>query len=433
MIFAFGVVDKQLKDTILEGTNALAASLKEISGLMCVNECGGTSNNDVVNNALTSKPDSRATDGLIIAATENLVTPTIENEDCQQGDGLALSKRKRDDLAAKDMTIHHSDSLEESDLHLDAKKLKQDGIPIDLSAEQTSVPLSNERIDTASKEGCDDLTGWIEQNLCVKCTKDGQLLACSSNSCPLMVHENCLGSPAEYDAKGKFYCPFCAYSRATSEYLEAKKKASLARKELTAFMKTGKEHGHWRSPMKEQSHSRQDGGDKVHENGHSREQESIQANQTSQPVLKVNDHRCRDEHQPEPPVSCDNVAFCGKEANQNAGKNDVSVSDGGKMGEDCLLDRCERDQATANPDRDHDNQSCLNTSSVDQREAEGGIQKEVLQQGSTDRPETPVIAPNIVVEEPFESENDNLEISNYIISFRRTKRQWYVSDRLQSR
>ncbi|KAK8468220.1 hypothetical protein PHAVU_007G255000 [Phaseolus vulgaris] len=79
-----------------------------------------------------------------------------------------------------------------------------------------------------------------KQNLCMKCNQGGQLLACKTTTCPLMVHEDCLGSSVQLDAEGNFFCPFCAYSRTISEYVEAKEKASLARKDLTIFISKGK-------------------------------------------------------------------------------------------------------------------------------------------------------------------------------------------------
>ncbi|TMX04325.1 hypothetical protein EJD97_009839 [Solanum chilense] len=73
-------------------------------------------------------------------------------------------------------------------------------------------------------------------NLCVKCNEAGQLLICSSNTCPLVVHQSCLGSVPSYDNEGNFYCPFCAYSRAISECLEFKNMSLLARKDLASFV-----------------------------------------------------------------------------------------------------------------------------------------------------------------------------------------------------
>ncbi|KAJ6756319.1 RING/FYVE/PHD ZINC FINGER SUPERFAMILY PROTEIN [Salix purpurea] len=83
---------------------------------------------------------------------------------------------------------------------------------------------------------------WTDQNLCVKCGKDGQLLVCGAGSCSLVTHENCLVFSPHFDERGDFYCPFCAYSLAISEYLEAKKKAYSARKELKLFIETRQEY-----------------------------------------------------------------------------------------------------------------------------------------------------------------------------------------------
>nr|XP_043637788.1 uncharacterized protein LOC122608762 [Erigeron canadensis] len=72
--------------------------------------------------------------------------------------------------------------------------------------------------------------------LCMKCNRSGQLLVCGSDACPIRVHESCLGSAAAFDENGIFFCPFCAYSHAISKYLEVKKRASLNRKDLQAFL-----------------------------------------------------------------------------------------------------------------------------------------------------------------------------------------------------
>ncbi|KAL3824997.1 hypothetical protein ACJIZ3_021026 [Penstemon smallii] len=90
-------------------------------------------------------------------------------------------------------------------------------------------------------------------NLCVKCNKGDNLLFCCSNSCPLVIHENCLGFDARFDTKGKFYCPFCAYSRAISKYMKSKKNASLARNDLATFicLGTGKESNEQRNHLEQ--------------------------------------------------------------------------------------------------------------------------------------------------------------------------------------
>ncbi|KAK1437096.1 hypothetical protein QVD17_02881 [Tagetes erecta] len=78
--------------------------------------------------------------------------------------------------------------------------------------------------------------------LCMKCSKGGQLLVCSSDACPFRVHESCLGSAATFDGSGVFFCPFCSYSHAISKYMEVKKKTSLARKDLQVFLSSGVKH-----------------------------------------------------------------------------------------------------------------------------------------------------------------------------------------------
>ncbi|KAK9290208.1 hypothetical protein L1049_008374 [Liquidambar formosana] len=67
-----------------------------------------------------------------------------------------------------------------------------------------------EKIDVTTKKHCflssqsifsqDSLStaDWTEQNLCMKCNKDGHLLVCSASGCPLVVHESCLGSSASF-------------------------------------------------------------------------------------------------------------------------------------------------------------------------------------------------------------------------------------------
>lgn len=78
-----------------------------------------------------------------------------------------------------------------------------------------------------------------ELNLCVKCNKDGKLLVCSSVTCPVVIHDSCLGSVPILDKAGGFYCPFCAYSQAISKYLAVKKKVLHARNDLKSFFGLG--------------------------------------------------------------------------------------------------------------------------------------------------------------------------------------------------
>ncbi|KAL1351308.1 hypothetical protein HN51_015225 [Arachis hypogaea] len=78
-------------------------------------------------------------------------------------------------------------------------------------------------------------TRLTESNVCMKCKEAGKLLVCRTTTCPIMVHESCLTS--QIDAEGNFLCPFCVCYQAFSRCVEAKKKASLARKELASFIR----------------------------------------------------------------------------------------------------------------------------------------------------------------------------------------------------
>ncbi|GMH20135.1 hypothetical protein Nepgr_021976 [Nepenthes gracilis] len=79
-------------------------------------------------------------------------------------------------------------------------------------------------------------TDWTEKNLCMKCNKGGEVLICAASGCPLVIHERCLGFSSSFDYRGDFKCPFCAYSQAISDYVDAKRKASLTRKQLSLFI-----------------------------------------------------------------------------------------------------------------------------------------------------------------------------------------------------
>ncbi|KAK3220904.1 hypothetical protein Dsin_014874 [Dipteronia sinensis] len=421
---------QKLKDTILEGTHPLAASLKESGGLMLVNECGRCRVDVAGHNVPTLRCDGIGTDSQSMAANGNLIPLTGENgngRDNLQNDNLLPSKRDMNDKTTEDTIGHSNEIQEDSDYHATAKKLKLDTICAGQSVEQISVPphgseflervvgvtegedcdfanqsrdevmaesqyleeghddcvdserpeqngdvnngelqhsqmvvdklpqdtsadepvdkvivddtdvtelrsstgrpsiaaqrkdsaneskgemehlreeevssdndeYHNERIDVDMKKShflrsqsslCNDtlaMADWTEQNLCVKCNKDGQLLFCNTSSCLLVVHKYCLGFSAEYDENGNFCCPFCAYSLATSEYLEAKKKASLAKKELAAFIHTGMEHRPRELDVRlhRKDHSEQNEHKEIGDNGQLGDQVKERTNQNGQ-------------------------------------------------------------------------------------------------------------------------------------------------------
>lgn len=78
--------------------------------------------------------------------------------------------------------------------------------------------------------------GGLEKDFCIKCDRGGNVLSCSDRSCPISVHEECLGFPAKFDDAGNFYCPYCSYRRATEEFRLAREKALLEKKAFSHFM-----------------------------------------------------------------------------------------------------------------------------------------------------------------------------------------------------
>ncbi|KAL6880673.1 hypothetical protein ACP4OV_012238 [Aristida adscensionis] len=97
---------------------------------------------------------------------------------------------------------------------------------------------------TMDQDTNDSLEGLSQQDLCIKCGKDGQLLKCSG--CLLAAHDSCFSSSVTFDETGTFYCPICFYTKATEAYQKARKTYCEARKNLAAFLGTTeltKQHG----------------------------------------------------------------------------------------------------------------------------------------------------------------------------------------------
>lgn len=78
--------------------------------------------------------------------------------------------------------------------------------------------------------------GCSEQESCIKCGKDGQLLKCST--CLLAAHDSCFGPSMPFEDSTQFCCPVCFYIKATEAYKKAKNTYCEARMNLTAFLGT---------------------------------------------------------------------------------------------------------------------------------------------------------------------------------------------------
>ncbi|KAH7512460.1 hypothetical protein FEM48_Zijuj12G0093100 [Ziziphus jujuba var. spinosa] len=292
---------------------------------------------------------------------------------------------------------------------------------------------------------------WTGLNLCMKCNEGGQLLACKSSSCPLLLHENCLGSAARFDDKGDFYCPFCAYSRAITEYLESKKKTSLAKKELDAFIRAGSKKQTTefigKLSKKENSCTKVNGEvdflNKTHENKHSGQREENQENQDERHASKVYDVQFQkfivDKQQADPSASCNNVSLECEENRTSLTCGMPHGPTGEEKGEEEVVKEC----TTARGHEEQPNQVVENSGNVvcensdmiveNQEPANERIQQEVLKEHITDTPEKPVPVFVIDNNEDEISEDDESVISNYRIRVLRTGKQYTYPIAPQSR
>ncbi|XP_023904298.1 uncharacterized protein LOC112016036 isoform X2 [Quercus suber] len=172
-----------------------------------------------------------------------LLNKTLENESqCNCGHDFQLKAPCAASLDGSQQKIITNEAEEVMDLCCEAETSNDSdechNYKIDVSKKKLEFLRSQCKYshDSLASAGC------TEHNFCVRCNEGGQLLVCNTRNCPLVVHENCLGFSSRFDGNGNFYCPFCVYSLAISEYLEAKKKASLADTELNKFIHMDLKH-----------------------------------------------------------------------------------------------------------------------------------------------------------------------------------------------
>ncbi|XP_050228836.1 uncharacterized protein LOC126678024 isoform X2 [Mercurialis annua] len=265
-------------------------------------------------------------------------------------------------------------------------------------------------------------SNWTELKLCVKCSKDDQLLICNAISCPFTVHEKCLGCSPEFDKNGNFYCPFCAYAYAISKYHEARGKATLARKELAVFVCGHPKRSHTRKRCSLE-HNREVGTlHKMHETGDLGKRKSDQTNNkvreyvVSGQLMEKIGHKQSEE----PILSCDDVKVkFRKDPGKTHGINHNSPEVNGSKETDleCQpgrgLDR--RDQRCHG---DHPISEDKEVFSSNKSEAERGI-KDVLEQQSTMLVKTPGCYVSFDGGETSANEDVENVMPNFSISLRR--------------
>ncbi|XXG58859.1 hypothetical protein AAC387_Pa04g1055 [Persea americana] len=286
---------EQLKELILEGGHPSAPSLMERSGLAKENRANcldsGRIPADGVGEDETSKRLKAINNTVEIPSLEqNLSTEVLENGNTNFQEG-AHNQISRSKLVDKDRELLLADKVTSNDekahpvklttqplddsgkMPLEAQQngvlktmhLQQDireSICVDEAHEEGSEPsekssrgfgdrntnlnynlddemVANEKRQFISSQNIasrnSQAGNWTEQSCCIKCDEGGQLLICSGSSCPMAVHEDCLGSPASFEGTN-FYCPFCSYTQANAAYRKAKQKIAIARKALSSFM-----------------------------------------------------------------------------------------------------------------------------------------------------------------------------------------------------
>uniref|UniRef100_A0A2P2IWG5 Uncharacterized protein MANES_18G010900 n=1 Tax=Rhizophora mucronata TaxID=61149 RepID=A0A2P2IWG5_RHIMU len=77
---------------------------------------------------------------------------------------------------------------------------------------------------------------WLRNDACLRCNRDGKLIFCSEQGCPLAFHRECMEFEPKFDEKGMFYCPYCWFKLQVSRTLFLREKAMLAKKALLDFM-----------------------------------------------------------------------------------------------------------------------------------------------------------------------------------------------------
>ena len=311
----------------------------------------------------------------------------------------------------------------------------------------------NEWIDVAKKKhdflssqstGSHDslIDEWTQQNLCMKCNEGGSLLVCNTNNCQVVIHEKCGGSLSRFDDQGKFYCPFCAYSLAITEYLEAKKRSSLANKELAAFIRMGSEHQPEKSAErlnKEKHHSTVGNADEdVLRQNHENEQlggtEKYEANQAELNVNEDNSYQCQNsilrDQEAEISAPCNNnVNLECREKRTRITKRRLCVPTGEKEDAEKVVKECpsarrfEGQQNEVPEKRDNVSGEGTDVVLVNQGKADVGIQRQVLQGQAIDARKRLVY--EFDVNSEGTSENDDHDsVSNYFIGVRKKESCW---------
>ncbi|XP_030494500.2 uncharacterized protein LOC115710278 isoform X1 [Cannabis sativa] len=269
------------------------------------------------------------------------------------------------------------------------------------------------------------IVDWTEKYLCMKCNKAGSLLVCSTNNCQLVIHEKCGGSLAKFDDKGNFYCPFCAYSLAIMEYIEAKKRSSVANKELAAFILMGskrypKESA--RSLIKEINHS--PGGNAAEnvlrknlENEHLGAREKNEGNLVELSVNEEDDQQCQK-------IKVDQAEISAQHNNNDSNRGGCHGSEGEREGGEKMAGECPSARTEGQQNEVPHNASGRNSdvNLVNEGKSNTGIQRKLLKDQDIYTKKRSVTENHDSSGDDSENDDHESNISDYCILFRKRKK-----------
>ncbi|GAB2215430.1 hypothetical protein Droror1_Dr00019815 [Drosera rotundifolia] len=97
----------------------------------------------------------------------------------------------------------------------------------------------------SSKELTWHSTKCKRNRTCLKCGGGdgggGKVLVCET--CPIEIHDRCMNCPAQFDATGRFHCPYCSYNQSAQECERAKEKVMMVKEAISYLLRKGHEFG----------------------------------------------------------------------------------------------------------------------------------------------------------------------------------------------
>ncbi|MBA0802776.1 hypothetical protein Gohar_013048, partial [Gossypium harknessii] len=168
----------------------------------------------------------------------------FDDEDEEEADGDGNNVNSNDDVVGKDDDFDGEDEDEEGgddgsgggiSGHYDNDVIPDD---IDMEDKDDNVVVQNfvEEVDESAGVNC-MITDLLGGEFGYSCNgRSGQVLVCSENGCSISIHKMCMNIEPQFDDTGKFYCPYCWYKREVARTEELRKRAMLAKRELSKFM-----------------------------------------------------------------------------------------------------------------------------------------------------------------------------------------------------